>query len=465
MKKLLSILFFVVIATNAFSQQNCQAYFTSSYNPVGNTINLNNYSYNNDSTQILDTAWIWTVQYGGASYTYTTENPVIQLNSYPPSVFVCLQVLTPTCQSTYCDTIILNTNPVDTCIASFTYYPDSMANNFYFYDNSYTNNGTINSWAWVVYASNSTVLFTSNLQNPVFTFPGNGVYQVCLTIYSDSGCQTSACDYITIQDSINPNCQLNVSATIGHVTVPGGNDGFIELNVTGGTPPYNYEWLNLNLYTQNIYNLTSGIYVVNITSADPACSAVTYTAQILEPYDSLNYVVDTLYTNNIDTCFGYVIDSFYIDSIFISGNNLVTVVWVFSGGGMNSTLYATYTYNLNGSQIVVLTINCDSAKNLATYSGYIYISPTMGVNAEDPQNTLLMYPNPVTDILNIDFADLLTGENSLQIYSSSGQLVYSESLPSGSENFRINVSFLKKGIYFVKFEDGSGKYVTSKFLK
>lgn len=465
MKKLFTILFFVVIATNAFSQQNCQAYFTYSYNPAGNTVYLYDQSYSLDSSQINVTTWTWTVQYYGVSYTYSTQNPIIQLTTVPPSVPVCLTITTPTCQSTFCDTIFLNTLPVDSCIAAFTYQADSVLNNYNFYDNSYTNNGTINSWTWVVYASNSTVLFTSNLQNPSFIFPGNGIYQVCLTIYSDSGCQTSICDNIYIQDTINPNCQLNVTANIGHVTVPGGNDGFIELTVTGGTPPYNYDWLNINLHTQNIYNLTSGIYMVNVTSADPACPAVTYTAQILEPYDSSNYVVDTLYTNIIDTCFGYAIDSFYIDSIFISDNNLVTVVWVFSGGGMNSTLYTTYTYYLNGSQIVVLTINCDSAKNLATYSGYIYIGPTMGVNAEDPQPTLLIYPNPVTDMLNIDFGQSLSGENSLQIYSASGQLVYDGSLPAGSANFRIDVSFLKKGIYFVKYEDGSGKYVTSKFLK
>ncbi len=63
MKKLLPILFFVVMTTNAFSQQNCQAYFSSVYNPATTTINLQDSSYNTDSTQINVTSWAWTVQF------------------------------------------------------------------------------------------------------------------------------------------------------------------------------------------------------------------------------------------------------------------------------------------------------------------------------------------------------------------------------------------------------------------
>lgn len=465
MKKILTILFFVVITANAFSQQNCQAYYTYNYNPSTEILNLYDNSYSLDSTQLNVTSWNWTVQYGGVSYTYNMQNPVIQLSYYPGTIDVCLTINSINgCSSTFCDTINLWNQ--SSCNALFYYLIDSSTNNYNFIDSSYTfTYYNINSWSWVVNDNNSNIIATSTIQNPTFSFPGSGVYQVCLTITTDSGCQSTTCENVYVQDSNSSNCQLNVSANISHVTVPGGNDGFIELAVTGGTPPYNYNWLNINLHTQNIYNLTSGIYMVNITSANLSCPAFTFTAQILEPYDSANYVVDTLYTTMIDTCFGYAVDSFYIDSIFISGNNLVTVVWVFSGGGMNSTLYSTYTYYLNGSQIVVLTINCDSAKNLATYSGYIYINPTMDVNAEDPQHMLLIYPNPVTDMLNIDFGQSLSGENSLQIYAASGQLVYKGSLPASSTNFRIDVNFLKKGIYFVKFEDDFGKHFSSKFLK
>lgn len=550
MKKLLPILFFVVITTNAFSQQPCQAYFTYSYNPAGNTISLYDNSYNIDSTQLNVTSWIWTVQYGGVSTTYSMQNPVIQLNAAPPSIYVCLQIGTLLCQSTYCDTIPINNLPQNSCTAAYNYQVDSMGNNIFFFDASTTNNGNITSWYWQV-TNNTGIIGTSTLQNPSFPFPGNGLYGVCLTISTDSGCTANHCDSVYLQNAntcytnftytmsnntsstydfsgyayfggalinvaswlwdfgdgttatiqnpthtfvtpgtytvclttttTNTNCTstycanivvpdtsciLTVTANISNVTVAGGNDGFIELTVTGGTPPYTFNWYNLLYTTQNIYNLTSGVYTVAISCSNPACPTVTYTCQILEPYDSTNVIVDTLYTNVLDTCFGYPVDSFYIDSIFISGNNTVTVVWMFVGGNTTTPIYVTYTYIMTGTQIIVLTINCDSgAKDMATYMGYIYISPTLGVDDNTNQQILNMYPNPVCDRLNIDFGTFMPAQSTIQIYSGSGQEVYNTILTEESKNIAIDVSQLKTGIYFIRTVDNKNKIITGKFIR
>lgn len=47
----------------------------------------------------------------------------------------------------------------------------------------------------------------------------------------------------------------------------GGNDGVIDLTVTGGTQPYQYLWTN-NAVTEDITNLTAGVYGVLVTDSN-----------------------------------------------------------------------------------------------------------------------------------------------------------------------------------------------------
>jgi hypothetical protein len=57
---------------------------------------------------------------------------------------------------------------------------------------------------------------------------------------------------------------MNVVCETSNVTTYGGNDGFIELIITGGTPPYNIIWENGNT-GYGIYNLIVGQYSYTVT--------------------------------------------------------------------------------------------------------------------------------------------------------------------------------------------------------
>jgi gliding motility-associated-like protein len=72
------------------------------------------------------------------------------------------------------------------------------------------------------------------------------------------------CDTIVTVTINEPLLPLSASATGQDVLCYGGNTGSIDLTVTGGTSPYYYLWNN-GFTTEDITNLTQGIYIVTVT--------------------------------------------------------------------------------------------------------------------------------------------------------------------------------------------------------
>ncbi len=102
---------------------------------------------------------------------------------------------------------------------------------------------------------------------------GAGTY--CVTMYdATESCVIEECF------TLEAPAPLQVALAASNVTTSGGNDGYIVSTVTGGTPPYNYQWNNGET-SSNIDLLTAGIYTVTVTDAN-GCSTINE-AQVNEP--------------------------------------------------------------------------------------------------------------------------------------------------------------------------------------
>jgi len=116
------------------------------------------------------------------------------------------------------------------------------------------------------------------------------------------------------------------------VNCNGGNDGFIFIEPTGGTPPYNFNWYNdvgILISTNSgpnstVSNLSSGVYTVIITD-DNGCTIPPFPITLNEPLQALT--TDTIVVINA-SCFG-------------SNDGNVTIV---PAGGTPS-----YTYQWDGN--------------------------------------------------------------------------------------------------------------------
>lgn len=95
--------------------------------------------------------------------------------------------------------------------------------------------------------------------------------------------------------------------------------------------------------------------------------------------------------------------------------------------------------------------------------GKIYVLPTTETEKPDPEkeirsNGITLFPNPVTNVLNVVTADksLL---KTIDVIGMDGRIVYSSKLSNNSAD----LSFLKQGAYTVKFDKDNSK--TFKIIK
>ncbi|MFN0214385.1 MAG: PKD domain-containing protein [Saprospiraceae bacterium] len=202
------ILLLLLLVGFLFQQGNAQHCFPSfTISTNGNTVSFTDQS----SAHGTITSYFWSF---GDGHTSTEQNPTHTYSS-PGTYNVCLTITAhhPNCTATFCHHVVIHHPPPRHCQAAFTSnQPDLNEPTIDFTDQS-TSDGNIGTWEWDFGDGTS-----SNDQNPSHTFPGPGVYLVCLTITDDDeGCTSHVCRHILIHHPPIPHCH---AAFIAHQPDP-----------------------------------------------------------------------------------------------------------------------------------------------------------------------------------------------------------------------------------------------------
>lgn len=299
--------------------------------------------------------------------------------------------------------------------------------------------------------SNSFAFSDSGL-NPETTY----TYQV-IAAYTDGGSNYSAELPVT---TFNTDFETLIFNTIEDAYVRGGDSaalnfgGDINLVVKKGSNEnfFRKTLLKFNLSAEDLENKTIGRVVLKLYANK--ATECTLTASEIDD----NWSESTVTWNTVPT----------------TGSNIVTIPLSSSKGyyEWDVTSYVVEQFS-NDKIISILIEDFEAANQTISFNSKeaggnfpeliintVDIDPLSVSNLDGEKQLISLYPNPVTDILNIK---IKTGEiNKISIFDLTGRGLYTGYRTK--KNSQINVDWLKNGIYFLKVETGIGSHLLN-FIK
>ena len=183
-------------------------------------------------------------------------------------------------------------------------------------------------------------------------------------------------------------------------------------------------------------------------------------------------------------------NTFYlqIDSNSTSGYG---VLWNWGDGSSDSGLFVSHTYSANAvynvcvnllstdffGNIISLCSYChgigfDSTGNVVyraeAQNFYIQViqAGTLGIKNPKPENSLMVYPNPVANNLSLKIMSVASADCEIKLVNVLGETVssYQSKVNAGENQFNFNTSHLQSGSYFITVKYGNN-FLTEKFVK
>ncbi|MBI2968340.1 MAG: PKD domain-containing protein [Bacteroidetes bacterium] len=372
-----------------------------------------------DSTQFLDastvpyisvTGWLWDF---GDMGTSSLQNPWHKYAA-PGTYIVTLQSTSNYgCTDVSSDTIIIHPEPV----AGFSGNDICLEDTTFFTDLSSVTTGAIQSWLW-----DFGDISSSNLQNPYHIYGNFGLYQVQLTVTTDSGCVDSFTDIVEVFPlpiaffSVAPVCSTQMSV-------------FAESSA-GNIVTWEWEFGDAAMGTSTLsdpdyYYISDGTYPVRlIVTTDKSCRDTFFDNAIVWPLPVVDFA-----GNYLEGCQPWRVD--FSNLSYVPGSSIANQTWYFGDGDSASVFSTDHLYLEDGTyDVKLIVISNEGCVNSEEILNYITVYPKP--NAEfifNPNPTTILFPTiKFTDISDIpftwdwDFGDGLidSAQHPVHVYSDSG---------------------------------------------
>ena len=295
------------------------------------------------------------------------------------------------------------------------------------------------SWEWDFGDGNSSIM-----QNPSHTYTMPGTYTVCLTATNSSGSDTN-CQMLDIEIASIPVADFSFS-TPDQLTID-----FTDLSQN---QPTSWEWDFGDGNSSTMQNpshtyAVQATYTVcltasNIAGENTVCKEVNIA---IAPVAAFSYADQ-----------GQGVVDFMDESTF----QPTSWEWDFGDGETSTMQNPTHTYTMPGTYTVCLTATNSSGSDTNCQTLEIMIT---SINIVDNELSLEIFPNPVTDWLNLQLQNNSTERLNFILFNEMGQRVLNERV-SGSGNFVFNVKSYAPGVYFFQLQTLKGELKASgKLLK
>jgi PKD repeat protein len=294
--------------------------------------------------------------------------------------------------------------------------------------------GDVSAWSWDFGDGTQ-----STDQNPVHTYATYGVYTVSLTATGPGGDNTNTkTDYITVV-AIPPVADFEATPITGNAPL------FVSFNSLSTGEIYNWIWDLGNggeASGENVFFTYNdpGYYTITLTVTGPGGTDVMTKTDYIEVFPANPPVVDFSAT-----------PTFGEAPLQVTFTNLTTgevdqYDWSFGDGGASQDEHPVHEYVAVGNYTVALTATGPGGTVTETKVDYILIP--VGIDNETT-GAYIVYPNPVTHTLQIQFPDkqkrdlILTNVAGNQLFETT-----SEELES-----QLDMSKYKSGIYWLTIRE------------
>jgi len=273
---------------------------------------------------------------------------------------------------------------------------------------------------------------------------GNAINSLTAGVYSITATDSAGCIAVDSMELTQPD-SLYAALTIEHTTCDSTTDGKIVATGIGGTPVYLFYWdgvVQTSGFADSLEQLGTGSYELRIVDINN-CESIIQSQVATDnprPLASLNDTTLLCEGSNV---------------MLDAGNAGASFNW--------STGETSQLIDVSTSGIYTVTVSALEGCGSIIDSTFVKAEPCLGVT-ELFSEQIDIYPNPLTDKLNIRLKTVGSNLSKVTLYSKHGKLMLDRSVNSDTE-ITLDMSHLARGIYFLELQSETGQVYREKVIK